>query len=629
MFTDNATFTGNVPRARRALLAALAIGCALTLSVPQIALAKDKDSGEKNTGKEISRVAAEITLKGSYREGAPLPGLFGEVSETLDDVLGRIRSAGDHQRVNAVILKLDSPTLGWGKVHEFVQVIREVRSKGKPVYAYLDSANLPQYVVASAADKIVIPESGSLTVLGIRAEISFYKNMFDKLDIDPEVLRVGKYKSAAEPYTRTSMSEPFREEMETLLDSLYAYTVSGIAESRGMTEDAVRSAIDSGPHTAKSAQKLGLVDRLAYADQLNAYIKEDLAARDEAIDTVDELKVAEKFGKEDIDKDFSGFNGFVKLMNLLSGDTVEQKTFRPKIAVIYASGAIMDGKSSSDLFGGESLGSKTFVKAVEKAKEDETVKAVVVRVNSPGGSALASDLMWRSLETLEVPFVVSMGDVAASGGYYISMGAEKIFAEPGTLTGSIGVVGGKVAVKGLMDKVGVTTDIVARGKNSGTFSLLTPFSDSERKAVQQMLNETYELFVEKAAAGRAMPVEKLEELARGRVYTGLIAKELGLVDEIGTLDDAVEAAEELAIKAGTLKASERDRVERLKLPKAKSPFESLFSSLDEEVRAKATAKEAMRLLPQTVREELRHLDIVNKLAEERVLTFVPFQLRIE
>lgn len=293
----------------------------------------------------------------------------------------------------------------------------------------------------------------------------------------------------------------------------------------------------------------------------------------------------------------------------------------PKIAIIYATGPIMTGKSQSGLLG-STMGSETIIKAIQTAKNDDTVKAVLLRVDSPGGSALASDLMWRELENLNKPVVASMSDVAASGGYYISMGADHIFAEPGTITGSIGVVGGKVALKGLMEKIGVTTTVISRGKNSGVMSPLTPFSDSERVSMQKMMNDIYAQFTSKAAAGRKMPLEKLVALAGGRVYTGEQALENGLVDSLGTLHDALEKTKELAA------LTKKDRVELIELPRTPSPFEQLFGGMDESTQMKLLGDLIQQQSPEIVN-LLKQSWMMNLLSQETFLTIQPFQFSVK
>ena len=298
----------------------------------------------------------------------------------------------------------------------------------------------------------------------------------------------------------------------------------------------------------------------------------------------------------------------MKLLQEMSGQgTKAEESKTPKVAIIYATGVIESGKSSpGSILGEAAMGAETIVEQIEKAEEDDTVKAIVLRVDSPGGSALASDLMWRAIVETKKPIVASMSDTAASGGYYISMGCDAIYAEPGTLTGSIGVVGGKLALGGLLEKVGVTTDTVKVGKNGGLYSPLSPFNDEQEKAVRAMMEETYRQFVAKAAKGREMEFDALEALAGGRVYSGRKAREIGLVDELGTLDDAIAKAKDLA----GLKPD--DEVERLVLPEAKSVFEALSEAFEgfrvagpehepgaDPARARPVDRRAGRAVPQT------------------------------
>lgn len=562
---------------------------------------------------------AHIELKGSYAEGPQMMGLFGEITESLAEAIGRLDKAAKDDAITGIVLKIDGPNIGRGKLNEFRQAISRVRAKGKKVVAYLDSASSGDYLVAAGCDEVVMPESGVLMLLGVRSEVSFYKNLFDFLGIKAEMLRVGEYKSAAEPYSRTEMSKEFREELEQVLGDFYDQMVEQVATGRGLDPEKVKAAIDNGPHTAAAAKELGLISRVAYEDELTGLLKN---GKPDAT-----VKLTKKYGKKKIDTDFSGFAGMVKMMNMLMGlEPQTRRSSNPKIAVIHATGMIMPGQSASDLFGSSTLGSDTLVKAIEKAASDATVKAIVLRVDSPGGSALASDLIWRALEKVEKPIVASMGDVAGSGGYYIAMGADTIFAEPGTITGSIGVVGGKIALEGLFNKVGITTSVVARGKNSGILSTTTGFTDSEREAMTKLLLDIYKQFTEKAAKGRKMEYAKLEKLARGRIYSGATAIKLGLVDKLGTLEDAIEHAKQLA------KLGPDDKVERLILPKPTSPLESLFGPLNSDEQARVSADSAlfnaMKTISPDLADDLRNAWQINKLARESRLMLMPFTIRI-
>ena len=560
---------------------------------------------------------AQIKVSGSLPEGPSLPGLFGDISETLNLLFARLDAAAKDDKIQGIILKIENPQLGSGGIHELRTKILEVRQSGKPVYALIETAMTPDYLIATACDKIFMPEPGMLLVTGLRAEVSFYRNLLDKLDIKADILRVGKYKSAAEPYTRTEMSPEFREELEELLDDRFAYLVNTIAKSRGLKVDQVKKAIDSGPHTPSSAVKYQLIDGVRYADEMEEIV---LAGKKDI-----KFELVERYGKKKIDTNFEGFAGMMKMMNLLMGTEPRRaKSTTPQIAVIYASGAIMSGRGTTSAFGGDMIGSESMIKTINEAAANDRVKAIVLRINSPGGSALASDLIWRALSKIDKPIVVSMGDVAASGGYYISMGADHIYAEPGTITGSIGVVGGKLAFEGLFKKLGITTSIVSRGKNSGALSITSPFTDSERKAMQKMMNEIYEIFTRKAAQGRGMDLNKLKALAGGRIYTGTMAVENGLIDEVGTLEDAVNKAIQLA------DLDKSDDVERLLLPKPTSLFEQLFGPIDAELKSSQLTTAIESILPAELSLQVRKALLIDKLsATDPRLLMMPFNLQIK
>lgn len=609
-----------MPSSARSVVLRSLLVSSLVLALFSVTLPKSTATAQE-TEKPAATTAtwAHIELKGSYAEGPQMMGLFGDITESLAEAIGRLDKAAKDDTVTGVVLKLNGPSIGRGKLNEFRQAISRIRAKGKKVVAYMDTAGSGDYLVAAGCDEVVMPESGVLMLLGVRSEVSFYKNLFDLVGLKAEMLRVGEYKSAAEPYSRTEMSKEFREELEQVLGDFYDQMIESVATGRKLDPEKVKAAIDNGPHTANAAKELGLITRVAYEDELTGLLKGDKA------DTT--IKLAKKYGKKKIDTDFSGFAGMVKMMNMLMGlEPQTRRSNNPKIAVIHATGMIMPGASSSDFLGDSTLGSDTLVKAIEKASSDATVKAIVLRVDSPGGSALASDLIWRALEKVEKPIVASMGDVAGSGGYYIAMGADTIFAEPGTITGSIGVVGGKIALEGLFNKVGITTSVVARGKNSGINSTTTGFTDSEREAMTKLLLDIYKQFTEKAAKGRKMEYAKLEKLARGRIYSGTTALKLGLIDKLGTLEDAVEHAKQLA------KLGPDDKVERLILPKPTSPLESLLGPLNPDEQARVSADSAlfnaMKAISPDLADDLRNAWQINKLARESRLMLMPFTIRI-
>ena len=581
--------------------------CATFADEAKPAEPKSNAAEQKNAERKTRADWAEIKLSGSYPEHQQMPGLFGDLVEGLSTCMDRLHQASRDKSIKGVILHIDGVEIGWARLNELQSSIAEIKASGKPIWARMNDGGNKDYLLAASCDRILMPESGTLMLTGLHAEVMFYKNLFEMLDVRADMLRVGAFKSAAEPYTRSEMSPEFRQEMEEILDDYYATMVSQIAVARKLPEEKVKALIDEGLLSAGRAKELGLIDDVAYHDQVSDLIVNADASLDVRIRGDYRRK------KPNVELDF------FSLMELLSGGSSSSSSTRPRIAVLRLEGAIVSGNGPMSLFSEASISSDKIVPLIEKIGKDDNVKAIILRVDSPGGSALASDLIWRALEATNKPVVASMGDTAASGGYYISMGADAIFAEPGTLTGSIGVLGGKIALDGLMKKFGVTTSVIQRGRNSGVMSSVATFSDSERETMQRMLNSTYDLFTQKAAAGRHMEHAVLEALARGRVYTGRQAKEVGLVDQLGTLADAVAYTRKLV-------GDEAGKLELEDLPKAQSPLEML---LGQTAPASQPLAELATLLPESARPALRHFSVLRQIADEPVLMILPFDVRFE
>jgi protease-4 len=527
-------------------------------------------------------IVAHIRLAGSLEE-APMADdpIFGKGNENLRARLQRIHKAKSDPAVKALYLEIDGMQIGWGKLDELRRAIADFRKSGKKVHAFLESGEPKDYLLALACDEVAMPESSWLMLIGLRAEITFYKGLFDKLGIKADMLQMGDFKGAAEPYTRAEMSPEFRKQFESVLDDYFEKgLVEVVAKSRsgkGLTGERVKKLIDGGPYNAKAALKEGLIDRVGYADDIENAVKESVKEKG--------VTIARDYEKPH-SKELNLANPFDLLKLVTSSKPSSSK--KPKLAVIHVSGTIVNGKSSRGLLGGESSGSTTIIEAIHEAETDKTVKGIVLRVDSPGGSALASDLIWNELVKCKKPIVASMSDTAASGGYYVSMGTKKIYAEPGTLTGSIGVVGGKIVIGGLENKVGLTTDVISRGANAGIMAGSATYTDSEKKAMTALMKETYDQFLTKAVEGRkragvSMTREKMETLAGGRVWTGRQAKAAGLVDELGTLEDAIA---EVRTMANVL---ESDELEIMELPRGRAFLESfLDSNADTELRGLKT-----------------------------------------
>ncbi len=565
----------------------------LLLLVPVIAVADDPTKNDDPA--PLPRVA-HIALGGSLDEGAPADGPFGGDSETLRQKIDRIKKATKDKNVAALYLHLSDLSVGFGKVHELRQAVAEFRAAGKKAFAYAEEYDTKAYLVALACDGISLPESGGLTLVGLRAEVSFYKDALKLATLDVDVLKMGGYKSAVEPYLRTDMSAENREQITSLMnDHFEKELVAGLVAGRPnlkLTPKDAETLIDGGPFTARKALKLGLVDKLQYEDQFEAGFAKVLG--------VDAVKIERGYGKPKAQADAGGLAALMEMMS----PKKKPESKEPKIAVIHVVGGIASGTGGFSLMGGSSVGSDTIVEAIRDAEKNATVKAIVLRVDSPGGSALASDVIWRALAVCEKPVVASMGDVAASGGYYVCMNARRIFAEPGTVTGSIGVFGMKIVTGQLEQRVGVKTQVISRGKNSGVNSTTFKWSESERKAMTETIEEVYDQFTDKAVAGRVaagqkeMTKAKLLSLAGGRVWTGRQAKANGLVDELGTLDDAIAFAKK---EAGLDPAKD---LELLMLPKGSSFLDKLmegdldlpFSKAVAELKALPGGAKALQLM---------------------------------
>ncbi|RIK80150.1 MAG: signal peptide peptidase SppA [Planctomycetota bacterium] len=580
--------------------------------------AADKAKPAKDEAKaEAKKVRlASIVIEGELPESPGEMTLFGDLGADLRKTIARLEKAAEDEKIAGIVLHIDSE-IGRGKLNELRDAVKRVQSKGKKVYAVLESAFGSQYLLASACDEIVLPESGDIMLPGVRAEFAFYKDLLGKLGIEADMMHVGDYKGAAEPYTRDSLSEPVRENMTALVEDLYDETLSTVARDRDLRIDDVKKAVNRGLLLAEEAKEAGLIDRVSYPDEFRSVLAKEYKA--------DELVYVENYAKKKVDADFSGPMGMMKLLQTMMGESDKKSDGSDrKIAVIYAVGAIMTGESQSGVLSGSVMGSKTIVEALREADKDDRVKAIVLRVDSPGGSALASDLIWRQTQAIEKPIVASMGDVAASGGYYISMGADRIFAEPGTITGSIGVVGGKLSMKGLYDKIGMKTEAIARGENSGMFSSTAKFTDSERQVIEKLMKDVYEQFTAKAAKGRGMERDALEKLAGGQVYTGRVAKRIGLVDEVGTLRDAIQSAKRLA------GIDPDEKVEIKVLPEPQNPFEALFGAeMDAEKEVESRLLTGLLAFAPELRGAVRHALTAREVMHEQVAVMLPYWFEIK
>ncbi|HEY1006949.1 MAG TPA: signal peptide peptidase SppA [Sphingobacteriaceae bacterium] len=475
----------------------------------------------------------------------------------LNDILASIRKAKSDDHIKGIYLDLSTLQGGLATIEEIRNALLDFKKSGKFILAYSEVYSQSGYYLASVADKVYLNPEGLIDFRGFSSEIAFFKGTLDKLDIEAQVIKVGTFKSAVEPFILDRMSDPNRKQVTAFLGSMYDHFLQGISSARRIPKDSLRNLANNAlVRNAGDAVKYKLADGLRYKDQVLA-----------------ELKT--RSGLEQDKK--------VRSVNLADyTPTAEEKNLsaRDRVAVIYANGEIISGEGND-----ETIGSDRISRAIRTAREDKKVKAVVLRVNSPGGSALASDVIWREVVlTKKVkPIMVSMGDLAASGGYYIACAADSIFAQPNTITGSIGVFGIIPNMKNFFNnKLGITFDGVKTGRFADLGTVNRPLTEEERLIIQSEVNQIYSSFTRKVAEGRKRSQAYIDSIGQGRVWSGVEAKNNGLVDRLGNLDDAVRAA---AAKAGL----EEYRI--VEYPSLKDPFQSLFDQSTDKIRAYLTQRE--------------------------------------
>lgn len=491
-----------------------------------------------------------IRIEGEIPEQSPqssLEAIFNGPPTSVTDITEGIDRARTDPHITALELRVGETDMSMGKIQEIRDSIQAFNRARKLSVAYLEFATNRSYYLASACQTLEMLPKSEFHLHGMMASTTFLRGTFDKLGIFPDFLHIGDYKNATNVYTEKKFTPAHREATKDLVDDWYRQFVQGIAASRNMKTEDVEKVIAAGPYVSDDAPATGLVDRVAYGEQFRGFVNEKNRGYDRRISLHTYLERTEKFNTS-------------------------------KIAVIYAVGEIGPGRSTASPLGGDMLGSETLAQQFRRARTDDSVKAVVVRVDSPGGVAYSSEVIRHELElTKEVkPVVVSMSDVAASGGYWLSMSANRIIAEPGTITGSIGVLMGKFNLEGLYEKLGLSTDFIATTPNATLEYPLQNFTPEQRALELKNMRETYNDFLEGVAEGRHMKVEDVDKIAQGRVWTGERARKLGLVDELGGLHTAIARARELArIPAG-------EGVSLLPLPERRSFFERLFEPQDDD-----------------------------------------------
>jgi protease-4 len=489
-----------------------------------------------------------MRIEGSVSEQAPqdvLTDLLAGGTTTVTDIVEALDRARNDPRITGVFLRVSESTMSMGKLQEVRNKIQEFNRSGKFSVAYLEFGTNRSYYLASTCKTVILLPKSLLYIRGMMASSTFFRGFLDKLGIYPDLLHIGEYKNASNIFTEKKYTPAHREATETLLGDWFQEYLAGIAESRGLDPEEVKKLVEKGPLSSEEARAARLVDRVAYQDEAEEFVKQKNHGSDHRIRLRDYLDRTERDGHE-------------------------------KLAVIYATGMIMPGRSGGSPGGETTLGSETMSEQFRRVRDDKAIKAVILRIDSPGGSAYSSEVIRREVEITrrKKPVVVSMSDVAASGGYWIAMSADKIIAQPGTVTGSIGVITGKFNIKGLFEKLGMTKDLVTTTENSTLDWPFQNYSPAQRESVQKNMRDIYNDFLSGVAAGRHMKVEDVDKIAQGRVWTGERALKLGLVDEMGGLDAAIAAAKQLA------KIPKQEEVSLLFLPPTKSILEKIRDLMD-------------------------------------------------
>ncbi len=517
----------------------------------------------------------KVPLSGSISDAPIQGGLFVEPEDfppTTTGIAEAIREAGDDERISGLYLKMNGVGMGWAQAQELRDAVTDFRASGKPCVTYAEAYTTRDYYLASACDKVLLAPSGITLISGMSLEVTYYANAFEKIGLDPEFEHVGDFKTGPEPYQRSEPSEEAIVAYEAFIDSIYGQVVAGIASGRGLSEDVVRDLIDHPKLTPEDAVARGLVDGLAFPDAVEDNI---LSAADDG--WLESLAKMPDPPAEDADESLLEDEPevFTSLKEYRKGIREAHQDKDKLVAIVHAQGTIVSGDPDGGLFGDSNLlGDRPFARMMQEVRDDDQIKAVVLRVNSPGGSGLASDMMWREVlltQNAGKPVVVSMANYAASGGYFISAPSDYIIAQPGTLTGSIGVFGGKFNLGGTYEKIGLNTHTYKRGENSDLLSSSVPFSEEGREIFKGYLESFYTDFVQKVADGRDKPYDDIHAVAKGRVWTGQQALERGLVDELGGLDTALAKAAELG-DAG-------DDYGVVRLPRQKGFFDLLFEDM--------------------------------------------------
>lgn len=520
------------------IVTAVVAGCLCVPAVSATPLAASAPDKKADKAAQKKVVVPVFRLEGAVTE-QPTDDTFsiaGGSKLSLKEIVARLNRAAEDPQVKAIVLLADDATVGTAQKEELRQAMAQFRAAGKDIYSHSDSMQMGGYALLCGATRLSVVPTGDLWVTGMYGEAMYLRGLLDQLGVQPDFLTCGPYKSAAELFMRKSPSEEAHAMQNWLFDGIFETYVKMIAKGRGVAVAKAKEWIDNGPYSAEKAKAAGLIDAVEHRQDFEAHLKSKLGEG-----VAFDHKYGEKASaKIDLSSPFAVF----KILGDAMNEVKAAKSTKSAIAVIYVEGAISVGKSSPSPFGATDGAYSTDIrKALDEAAADDSVKAVVLRVNSPGGSAVASEIILDATRRVKAkkPLVVSMGDVAGSGGYYVACASDTIFADEATITSSIGVVSGKLVTNGMWNKLGLSFTPYSRGKNSGMLASDHPFTPSEKAKMQEYMDEIYGVFKGHVVANRGAKLKKpIDELAGGRVFTGKQALELGLVDKIGTMQDAVK-----------------------------------------------------------------------------------------
>lgn len=569
---------------------------------------------------------AHFDLSQPILEKSPDFTLFGDTNLiTTHGLIERLHKARDDKGVRAVLITLSANSgFNTAQALEIKNALGELRKAGKRSFVYADAYDTPAYLAASGATDVCLLEGGEIEMLGVDIEPMFLRGLFDKFGVQADFIQIGEFKGADEMYTRTELSEESKGEMNKLADSLYTLITDTIAHNRNISPSSVKQMIDDVFMTARQAKDRKLVDHLVSQDDLRDLITDELHG---------EINLLSDYAAPQQERlDFS--NPLALLSNLTKKP---KESTKPAIALIHADGEIIDGEAEDGLLsGGGTVGSENIRKAFRMASRDDNVKAIVLRIDSPGGSALASEVMWQAVHAAaaDKPVIISVGSMAASGGYYLSSAGDYIFADPSAIVGSIGVVGGKFVVAGIFDKLGITTQSITRGQNANINSMAQPWNDRQKRLMTNMMKSTYEQFTQRvmSSPNRKEKIKDIDKVARGRIFLAPQAKELGLVDEIGGLTEAI------AYAADQVNLKEKD-YEVKNIPGSRSLLEMIMGGggsdgpdarMPYKAKIELSIDSPLKMMPASIRKLfMQQLRTIQMLDQRPVLLLSPYVISVK